>query len=60
MVRCTGGPRVSFPDYPSIMRHSLNEPGYGRCAPHPFSPRCSFSSTVRVSQAFNASSYHLI
>jgi hypothetical protein len=24
-----GGPRVSFPDYPTIMRHSLNEPGYG-------------------------------
>lgn len=24
-----GGPRVSFPDYPSIMRHSLTEPGYG-------------------------------
>lgn len=24
-----GGPRVSFPDYPSIMRHSLSEPGYG-------------------------------
>lgn len=24
-----GGPRVSFPDYPTIVRHSLKDPGYG-------------------------------
>lgn len=24
-----GGPRVSFPDFPTIMRHSLTEPFYG-------------------------------
>ncbi len=44
---CAGGPRVSFPDYPSIMRHSLNEPGYGRCGP---CPRLNCTIVAQLSQ----------
>lgn len=45
---CAGAARVSMPDFPSIARHSLMEPGYG-----------SFGSSVRDPPYTCAAAYDL-